>query len=65
MWDGWSVNRYDPQGKKMDSIKLPILDQLVLLLAIVICRHFILPQRVWDLVRNNYNKALCLEIYLQ
>lgn len=24
MWDGWSINRYDPQGKKIDSIKLPI-----------------------------------------
>ncbi|KTD55589.1 L-arabinolactonase [Legionella santicrucis] len=24
MWDGWSINRYDPQGRKVDSIKLPI-----------------------------------------
>lgn len=24
MWDGWSINRYDSQGKKVNSIKLPI-----------------------------------------
>ncbi|CEG58516.1 SMP-30/gluconolactonase/LRE family protein [Legionella fallonii] len=24
MWDGWAVNRYDTQGKKVDSVKLPV-----------------------------------------
>lgn len=24
MWDGWSINRYDPQGRKVNSIELPI-----------------------------------------
>ena len=24
MWDGWCINRYDPQGHKVNTIKLPI-----------------------------------------
>ncbi|WP_058474933.1 SMP-30/gluconolactonase/LRE family protein [Legionella quateirensis] len=24
MWDGWCINRYDPQGQKVNTIKLPI-----------------------------------------